>query len=41
VMPAEYLAGDRDVSASFLDYALPLVGELPRPGRLARHRFKG
>jgi 6-phosphofructokinase len=41
VMPAEYLLGDRDVSPSFLDYALPLVGELPRPGRLARHRFQG
>ncbi|MEZ6015772.1 MAG: diphosphate--fructose-6-phosphate 1-phosphotransferase [Planctomycetota bacterium] len=38
-MSADLLLGDCDVSPTFLDYALPLVGELPRPGRLARHRF--
>lgn len=30
-----FLAGDNDVSEAFLDYARPLVGELPRPGRLS------
>ncbi|MCP3915467.1 MAG: 6-phosphofructokinase [bacterium] len=33
-MPAELLAGTSDVAPAFLDYALPLVGPLPRPGRL-------
>ena len=33
----QYIEGDNDVSAAFFDYALPLVGELPRPGRLAGH----
>jgi len=32
-----YIEGDHDISASFMDYALPLVGELPRPGWLAEH----
>ncbi|MFT7480284.1 MAG: 6-phosphofructokinase, partial [Gammaproteobacteria bacterium] len=32
-----YIDGDDDISASFIDYALPLVGELPRPGCLAEH----
>jgi 6-phosphofructokinase len=41
VVPEEFLLGDSDVAASFLEYALPLVGELPRPGRLVRHRFPG
>ena len=33
----QYIEGDHDVSASFFDYALPLVGELPRPGSLVGH----
>jgi len=41
VMPADLLLGDCDISPKFLDYALPLVGPLPQPGRLARHRFQG
>jgi len=34
-MPEELLEGDHDVSSAFLDYARPLVGELPEVGRLA------
>jgi 6-phosphofructokinase 1 len=34
-MPEELLAGDNDVSEAFLAYALPLVGRLPKMGRLA------
>jgi 6-phosphofructokinase 1 len=34
-MPEEYLAGDNDVSEAFLDYALPLVGDMPRAARLS------
>jgi ATP-dependent phosphofructokinase / diphosphate-dependent phosphofructokinase len=30
-----FLAGDNDVTPAFLDYVRPLVGELPRPGRLS------
>jgi len=41
VVPAEFILGDCDIAPAFLDYALPLTGELPRPGRLARHRFQG
>ncbi|QDU68679.1 6-phosphofructokinase [Engelhardtia mirabilis] len=33
-LPEEFLLGDNDVSPAFLDYALPLVGKLPRMGRL-------
>jgi ATP-dependent phosphofructokinase / diphosphate-dependent phosphofructokinase len=40
-MPPELLSSPCDVSPAFVDYAAPLVGELPRPGRLARHRFPG
>jgi 6-phosphofructokinase len=35
VMPKEYLSGDHDVSQAFLDYLRPLVGDLPKIGRLA------
>jgi len=38
-VPEEFLLGSSDIAPSFLDYARPLVGELPRPARLARHRF--
>jgi len=34
-MPEEMLSGDNDVSEAFIDYALPLVGRLPKMGRLA------
>ncbi len=34
VLPAEYLAGDHDVSAAFVRYLTPLVGELPASERL-------
>ena len=34
----EYLAGDEGVTPAFLDYARPLVGALPRPGRLSDFR---
>jgi 6-phosphofructokinase len=30
-----FLSGDNDVSSAFLDYVRPLVGELPRIGRLS------
>lgn len=33
-MPEEFLDGDHDVSAAFLEYARPLVGDLPIAGRL-------
>ena len=32
-----HLEGRSGISAAFLDYARPLVGELPRAGRLERH----
>lgn len=35
VMPKEFLSGDHDVSPAFLDYLRPLVGDLPRIGRLS------
>ncbi len=35
VLDDVYIEGTNDVSAAFLDYALPLVGELPVRGRLA------
>ena len=37
-LDARYIAGQGAIDPSFLDYALPLVGELPRLGRLADHR---
>ncbi|MEM6673886.1 MAG: 6-phosphofructokinase [Planctomycetota bacterium] len=36
-VPAEFIAGDDDVSGSFVDWAMPIVGSLPQPGRLAGH----
>ena len=33
-----FLDGNTDVSPAFLDYVRPLVGELPRPGRLTDQR---
>ena len=36
-MPAEFLSGTNDVSAAFLDYVRPLVGQIPPIGRLADH----
>ncbi|MEO0649939.1 MAG: 6-phosphofructokinase [Planctomycetota bacterium] len=30
-----FLEGDNDVSEAFMEYVRPLVGELPRPGRLS------
>jgi 6-phosphofructokinase len=36
-MEASFLKGDNDIDPSFLDYLRPLVGELPRPGRLSDH----
>lgn len=33
-MPAEFRKGPNDVTAEFLDYVRPLVGELPQYGRL-------
>ena len=33
-MPEEFLAGHNAVSDAFVEYAAPLVGPLPRPGRL-------
>ena len=34
-LPDEYIDGANGITEAFLDYALPLVGPLPRPGRLA------
>lgn len=34
-MGEEFLAGDNDVAPGFLDYARPLAGKLPVPGRLS------
>lgn len=34
VMPPEFLIGDDDIAPAFGDWARPLVGELPMPGRL-------
>ncbi|ODA66322.1 Pyrophosphate--fructose 6-phosphate 1-phosphotransferase [Methyloligella halotolerans] len=33
-MPAEFISGSNDVTEAFYDYCEPLVGELPRFGRL-------
>ena len=35
VMPAEFINGTHDVSKAFYEYAKPLVGDLPRLGRIA------
>jgi len=40
-LDAGFLAGDCDIDASFLEYVRPLVGEMPRLGRLADHRIGG
>jgi len=37
-IPAEFIEGTDDVSSAFVDWAMPLVGSLPVPGRLASHR---
>jgi len=34
-LDARYIQGDSDVAPAFLDYARPLVGALPEPGRLS------
>ncbi|MEZ5975379.1 MAG: 6-phosphofructokinase [Planctomycetota bacterium] len=34
-MPAEFLAGTNGVSPAFVEWLAPLVGDLPRPGRLS------
>lgn len=39
-VPDEFIVGDDDVSASFVDWAAPIVGPLPTPGRLASHRVE-
>ena len=36
-MPPEFLKGTNDVTASFLEYVRPLVGQLPVHGRLSDH----
>ncbi len=36
-MDEAYLQGDNHVTEDFLDYVRPLVGVLPRPGRLSDH----
>ena len=33
-MPKDFFEGDNQVSAKFIEYALPLVGQLPEIGRL-------
>jgi 6-phosphofructokinase 1 len=33
-MPAEFIQGNHDVTRAFIDYARPLVGELPTMGRI-------
>ncbi|MDF1839663.1 MAG: 6-phosphofructokinase, partial [Planctomycetota bacterium] len=35
VMPENFLEGDHDVSPAFLEYLRPLVGDLPKIGRLS------
>ena len=37
LVPDEFILGDNDVSESFVDWATPIVGALPQPGRLGRH----
>lgn len=36
-VPEAFMEGDDDVSEAFVDWATPIVGSLPRPGRLAGH----
>ena len=36
-VPAEFIQGTDDVSSAFVEWATPLVGTLPVPGRLASH----
>ena len=40
-LPEEYLDGDHDVSAAFLDYVRPLVGDMPRAARLSDFPLPG
>jgi len=35
LMPADFLEGTSGISPAFVEYLKPLVGELPRPGRLS------
>ncbi len=35
VMPKKFLVGDHDVAPAFLDYLRPLMGDLPKIGRLS------
>lgn len=37
-VPEEFFNGDDDISEAFVEWANPIVGPLPRPGRLASHR---
>lgn len=37
VVPDEFIDGDDDISQAFVDWAAPIVGALPTPGRLASH----
>ncbi len=37
VVPAEFITGNKDVTEAFVDWATPIVGTLPQPGRLASH----
>ena len=37
LVPDDFILGDDDVSEAFVEWASPIVGPLPQPGRLARH----
>lgn len=37
LVPEEFFVGDDDISESFVEWAAPIVGPLPTPGRLASH----
>jgi len=39
-LPDEFIKGDNDVTESFIEYAKPLVGEIPISGRLEFHPIK-
>lgn len=34
MMPRDFIEGDNGISQKFIEYAMPLVGELPETGRL-------
>ncbi|MEM1450028.1 MAG: 6-phosphofructokinase [Planctomycetota bacterium] len=36
-VPDEFISGDDDVSEAFVEWATPVVGPIPQPGRLAHH----